>query len=81
VTNLDLCDGPECPRCGCRDTFILQRPAAGTLEVDPDGVGTWFTTGRAACNHCHTEFCFKESPPGPPVEHHEPPDLRTRKPV
>ena len=55
---LDLCEGPECPRCHCQDTAILRTPAE-PVDVNPDAVGVWFSDGRAKCNHCGTEFAFR----------------------
>lgn len=71
---LDLCEGPACPRCGCTDTDILRRPAE-PADVNPDGLGTWFTDGRARCRNCNTEFCFRELPR---VDHRDPPPLARR---
>lgn len=52
---LQLADGPQCPRCGCRDSRILQMPT-----VDPT---SWYArataTGRARCNHCGQVFTFR----------------------
>lgn len=33
---LERCDGPECPKCGCRDATILREPPAAGADVDPD---------------------------------------------
>ena len=55
VPSLQLTDGPACPRCGCRDSRILQMPT-----VDPT---SWYArataTGRARCNHCGLVFAFR----------------------
>lgn len=59
--SLDLCEGPECPRCHCQDTVIIRQPVE-PVEPDPDGVGVWFSDGRARCRHCGTEFCFRAVP-------------------
>lgn len=62
TTTLDRCDGPECPRCGCRDCFVLQEPSARG----------WWASGRARCRHCGTPFGFRavgdaiEPPVSPP---------------
>jgi len=58
MADLELCAGPECPRCGCTDTVII-RPPADPPDVDPDERGVWFSDGRAACQFCNTEFCFR----------------------
>ncbi len=48
-------DGPECPRCGCRDSKILAKP-------EPK---SWFRRfGRARCGYCETVFSFKEAGAG-----------------
>ena len=46
---LQRCDGPSCPRCGCRDTEILK-------DAPPMG---WWSTGRARCRHCARVFDFR----------------------
>lgn len=55
---LQLADGPPCPRCGCRDSRVLQMPV-----VDPT---SWYArataTGRARCGHCGLTFAFRELP-------------------
>ncbi len=53
---LEICKGPECPHCGCRDSEILKEPAGGR---------SWFNSGRARCRHCGMEFSFQELPPEP----------------
>ena len=40
--SLDLCSGPECPRCGCQDAKILDPPRPES-EVRRDG---WFGSQR-----------------------------------
>lgn len=51
--SLQLANGPACPRCGCRDSRILQTPVA-----DPT---IWYarTLGRARCGHCGLVFAFR----------------------
>lgn len=73
--NLDHCGGPECPRCGCRDTEVLQAPR-------PDA---WFArAGRARCRHCGRSFIVTadadaaipagpEPEPSAPIESDDPP--------
>ena len=39
-TTLDLCDGPECPNCGCRDAEILEAPNADAAATG------WWGSGR-----------------------------------
>lgn len=58
MINLDLCEGPECPNCGCRDTQILRQPRE-PAEPDPDGQGVWFSSGQARCKVCRTQFAFR----------------------
>jgi predicted RNA-binding Zn-ribbon protein involved in translation (DUF1610 family) len=48
---LSACDGPACPRCGCRDCRIVREPSK-TLS--------WWGAGRARCRHCGNEFSFRE---------------------
>lgn len=60
---LDRCNGPECPACGCTDTRILQRPAS----PEP-GKASWWASGRARCNYCGNRFAFRELP-GPADRH------------
>lgn len=57
--DLELCDGPECPRCHSQDTEIVRKPI-DPADIDPDGAGVWFSDGRAACRVCGTEFSFRE---------------------
>ena len=40
--SLDLCEGPDCPRCGCQDTEVLDPPRPRG-EIMRDG---WFASGR-----------------------------------
>lgn len=69
---LDRCAGPACPRCGCTDSEILQRPpevAAGQPSfaiADPQKAAawarsSWWQSGKARCNHCRNVFSFSES--------------------
>ena len=46
---LDLCDGPMCPMCGCKDARILEEPTEGS----------WWPSGKAACKHCGRRFAFR----------------------
>lgn len=63
---LDVCSGPECSRCGCRDSEILR-------EAVP---GSWFSTGQARCRHCRLVFSFRVSVAvAPPTIHQEPPPM------
>ena len=62
---LEPCNGPECPKCNCRDTEIITLPRAESK------IG-WYDSGRARCNHCHTWFHFKEIVESPAIEHQEP---------
>ncbi len=55
---LDRCQGPECPNCGCRDAELLREPINGTAA----GEKSWFGSGFAECNHCRRRFHFKEVP-------------------
>jgi len=59
--------GPECPRCGCRDAEILQRPISSEMDADPKR-RPWWPTGKARCRHCGMQFAFREipAPPQPP---------------
>lgn len=50
---LPMANGPDCPRCGCRDCHIKQQPLPGR---------TWYPTGRARCKHCGMFFAFRELP-------------------
>lgn len=59
--HLDLCDGPPCAHCGCRDVRIMLEPR----PLGPDGKDTWWPSGRAVCNHCRVQFAFRELPPEP----------------
>lgn len=52
---LELCQGPACPRCGCRDARILQEPAAKS----------WWACGRARCRHCGLVYGFRDTSPSP----------------
>ena len=54
---LQACDGPVCPRCGCRDSKILRQP---------DVTGSWWGGGKARCRHCGLAFSFREIPKPPP---------------
>jgi ssDNA-binding Zn-finger/Zn-ribbon topoisomerase 1 len=46
-------DGPECPRCGCRDSRILVKP-------NPK---LWFGRfGKARCGYCGHVFSIRELP-------------------
>ena len=56
---LQLANGPKCPRCGCRDSRILQPPAPGDVgDKWHWGVGL----GTARCGHCQGQFSFREIP-------------------
>lgn len=58
---LQLANGPECPRCGCRDSSILRAPA----PVLDDGEEKWHWGtggGSARCKHCGNQFSFREIP-------------------
>ena len=59
---LDLCDGPECPRCGCQDTEILAPPRPES-EVQRDG---WFASQRRG---------QRQSSSQPAVELPQPPSI------
>lgn len=52
--DLEPCNGPPCPKCGCRDAKIIAFPQIG--------VPTWYGAGRAQCNHCRLVYHFKELP-------------------
>jgi transcription elongation factor Elf1 len=41
--------------------------AAAEARVAQFGVATWFTPGRARCNHCGLRFSFRELPTPPPA--------------
>jgi hypothetical protein len=64
---LEKCDGPACPRCGCKDAKILAEPrpvappeAFNGLETSRQAPAHWWPTGRARCNHCRLGFSFRE---------------------
>ena len=59
--DLELCEGPECPRCHIPDAVILRQPTE-PADIDPDGVGVWFSDGRAWCELCRLEFSFRAAP-------------------
>jgi len=63
--SLDLCHGPPCPRCGCRDCIVSQWPP----DLGPNDKPTWFEQGRAKCRHCGLPFTFREVPDAmsPPI--------------
>jgi hypothetical protein len=44
--------GVDCPRCGCNDVRILQRPT----------IGTWWSSGQAQCNYCGHKFALTLEP-------------------
>jgi predicted RNA-binding Zn-ribbon protein involved in translation (DUF1610 family) len=47
--------GPECPRCGCRDSRILQKP-------NPK---RWYGRfGKARCGHCFLLFSIQDDDVG-----------------
>ena len=48
--NLDLCNGPECPHCGCHDT-----------EQRGFGHRWGYSVSRMVCRHCGTTFPIKDS--------------------
>jgi DNA-directed RNA polymerase subunit M/transcription elongation factor TFIIS len=52
---LDLCEGPECPNCGCCDAEILREP----VKVE-ETASRWWPIGRARCRNCGSEFSFDE---------------------
>jgi hypothetical protein len=60
--NPELCNGPACPGCGCRDTHIPPKKVA-----KPAATGSWFRSGRAGssdratCRHCGLAFTFQEA--------------------
>jgi transcription elongation factor Elf1 len=61
--SLQLSNGPECPRCGCRESEIT-RPI-----IAFDG---WFArqnSGQACCGHCGLLFSFsaEEAEPSTPI--------------
>jgi hypothetical protein len=56
----EACNGPPCPKCGCRDATIIAFPQPA--------LPTWYGAGRAKCNHCRLVYHFKEIP-GEAVEH------------
>ena len=56
IPRLDLCNGPACSFCGCRDAEILSTPHGDS----------WWDAGRARCRHCGREYAFRELPPEPP---------------
>lgn len=64
IITLEPLNGPACPRCGCRDATILQRPP----EHDDDGRGSWWPQGRARCRHCGMAFAFRRLPESQPVD-------------
>jgi hypothetical protein len=61
MNDLEECNGPACPKCGCRDSQILAYPQPG--------VAVWYGAGRARCKHCSFVFHFKELPTDAAVEH------------
>lgn len=62
LTTLDRCQGPECPKCGCRDAKILKEPDLGL------GVTTWYGSGMARCRNCRATFHFKHEEAEPAVQ-------------
>ena len=70
-SNLDRCDGPACPRCGCQDAEILAQPDASQ--------GHWYGAGRARCRHCNLIYHFKELPKFDVAA--SPPELERKDPV
>lgn len=69
--DLTRCDGPECRRCGCRQTKILAQPVSGS----------WFSCGRAECQHCGKVFIFYELPGAPNGNGTVPPPLEVQQPA
>lgn len=65
---LDLCSGPNCPRCGCNQSKVLQEPSATEgvyVKAGERRTGlAWFASGRARCGHCGTVFAFREKKAG-----------------
>lgn len=57
---LELADGPPCPRCGCTDVEILRR-------CDPALKESWWPNGRARCRFCGLAFHFREVPAAAPA--------------
>lgn len=65
-----MVNGPPCTNCGCRDCKILQESAevgeeslvvGGNPETaDRWQRSAWWGSGRARCNHCRTEFAYRE---------------------
>jgi hypothetical protein len=58
---LELCDGPECPRCGCQDSEILKPPPQA-----PEREILWWAWGHARCRHCGHPFTFQDADAPPP---------------
>lgn len=55
---LEPCNGPPCPRCGCRDVQVSVWPP----ELGPGDKPSWYGQGRARCRHCGMPFTFRERP-------------------
>ena len=58
--SLDLCDGPECPRCGCQDVEILDPPRAES-QVRREG---WFGPQRRGPRQSSSQPAVKLPQPG-----------------
>jgi len=74
---LQRATGPACPRCGCTDSEILQRPPEAATAQQPFAIAdpqkaaawarsSWWQSGKARCNHCRNVFVFQEMPASPP---------------
>jgi len=81
---LERCDGPECPRCGCQDSEILERPPSPTAASDAMseaqkhyGRTSWFDRGRARCGFCGLVFHFSELPADLPPAEIPPPAIQS----
>lgn len=60
-------EGPDCPRCGCVDTELLQRIDRRVELADSTMWGE--VLERLRCNHCgHAYYYNREPEPGEEVE-------------
>ena len=66
----ELCAGPACPYCGCRDVQIPQQALSGS----------WYASGGAVCNHCRRRFAFTpmQQQAHEPIVYQEPTPVVTR---
>jgi DNA-directed RNA polymerase subunit M/transcription elongation factor TFIIS len=70
MMDLDLANGPTCPRCGCTDTEVRRAPSQQR---------SWYGSGLARCRHCGQGFHFGHQASGPPLTTQAPP-LESQQP-